>query len=209
MGATLTREREGEGGFLNRWSRRKRTSGEETVQAEQELPEVIPEPTNAPDDDAITPEELAALPTPEEITEGTDIKPFLRPGVPPALKNAALRRIWMLTPAIRDHRDLAVDYAWDWNTPGGVPGSSGEVGAKAVTDLIERLGKGRQSGDEGDKPLEVSADSQGNHVNARDAEQVTDKAPAPEPHAERKASVREVGEARHDSGPRHGGARPI
>lgn len=113
-------------GFLGRWSRRKRSGVEIDAEA---APEATSEPgaevTDTPADPEhtpITPEELAALPKIEDLVAGSDIRGFLRPGVPRALKNAALRRMWMLTPAIRDHADPAVDYAWDWNTPGGVPG---------------------------------------------------------------------------------------
>jgi hypothetical protein len=39
-----------------------------------------------------------------------------------------LRKSWALDPAIRNYVNPALDYAYDWNTPGGVPGSS-ELGA--------------------------------------------------------------------------------
>jgi len=48
--------------------------------------------------------------------------------VPEHLRNAALRKSWALDPAIRNYVNPALDYAYDWNTPGGVPGSS-EIGA--------------------------------------------------------------------------------
>ena len=125
--------------FLGRWSRRKRA-------AERIEDPVLPvsEPTPEPDAESepvcLTEEELAALPRVEDLTEGSDITGFLRAGVPRALKNAALRRIWMLTPAIRDYKNPAVDYAWDWNTPGGVPGDgcapSPERAAQMLHDLM-------------------------------------------------------------------------
>jgi len=40
--------------------------------------------------------------------------------VPEAWRAAALRRVWVMDPAIRDFVGPA-DYAWDWNKPGGVP----------------------------------------------------------------------------------------
>jgi hypothetical protein len=43
--------------------------------------------------------------------------------VPQILRNAAMRRMWVLDPAIRDYVDPALDYAYDWNIPGGVPGN--------------------------------------------------------------------------------------
>ena len=58
----------------------------------------------------------------DELTPETDITVFLRKGVPEFLKNAALRRMWSLDPAIRDYVSEAREYAYDWNVPGGVPG---------------------------------------------------------------------------------------
>ena len=123
-------------GFLGRWSRRKRGA---------EHPAPTPEPDAAPEADlpepepALSEEDLAALPRIEELTIGSDIRMFLRPGVPAALKNAALQRIWMLTPAIRDYRDPAVDYAWDWNTPGGVPGDGFAPSAERAAQMLRDL----------------------------------------------------------------------
>ncbi len=64
--------------------------------------------------------DLASLPRLEDLTAGSDLSLFLRKGVPEALRNAALRRVWSLDPTIRDFIGPA-DYAWDWNVPGGVP----------------------------------------------------------------------------------------
>lgn len=119
--------------FLARWSRRK----EEARRSERPDPRPPavaaasergsnPEPTLGPD-------ELARLPKLDELTPGSDIRGFLRPGVPEAIRNAALRKMWLLDPAIRDFPGHARDYAYDWNTPGGTPGSAplerGEVAA--------------------------------------------------------------------------------
>lgn len=122
-------------GFLGRWSRVKRTAACSVPELE---PEPAPEPETSGGADAdpaagtgqapdaaqstSSAEELAALPRIEDLVPGSDIRAFLRTGVPRALRNAAMRRMWMLTPGIRDYKDPAVDYAWDWNTPGGVPG---------------------------------------------------------------------------------------
>jgi len=141
-------------GFLSRWSRRKRATvappAPELSTEAPPAPEVPPagppaDPAPAPgaaaEPPALSDDELAALPRVEDLTEGSDIRAFLRPGVPAALRSAALRRMWMLTPAIRDHRDPAVDYAWDWNTPGGVPGDgaapSPERASAMLRDLLE------------------------------------------------------------------------
>ena len=129
-------------GFLGRWSRAKRSAAKS-----QPEPEVTPEPpvetsaAPAPAPEMLSQEELDALPRIEDLTEGSDIRTFLRAGVPRQLRNAAMRRMWMLTPGIRDYSDPAVDYAWDWNTPGGVPGDgigpSPENAAKMLKQLFK------------------------------------------------------------------------
>ncbi|WP_349368386.1 DUF3306 domain-containing protein [Salinarimonas sp.] len=138
-------------GFLSRWSRRKREEVREEVRAAEEPDEnAVPQPTPEAEPAAepapvaesaqtLSEEELAALPPIETIDETTDISGYLREGVPAALKNAALRRVWATSPAIRDYLDPAREYAYDWNVPGGVPGD-GPLGpnfdAKALADRI-------------------------------------------------------------------------
>lgn len=113
-------------GFLARWSQRK----QEAKQPERETPVADAEIATAPATEAeAAPEfDLSSLPTIEELTSETDITAFLRKGVPEHLRNAALRKSWALDPAIRNYVNPALDYAYDWNTPGGVPGNS-ELGA--------------------------------------------------------------------------------
>ena len=48
------------------------------------------------------PFDIASLPPIESIDADTDVTAFLRPGVPPDLTRAALRRAWSTDPAIRD-----------------------------------------------------------------------------------------------------------
>jgi hypothetical protein len=122
-------------GFLERWSRRKLAEGKEP-EAEQPAEETaaVEEPEEELDE-----EELAKLPSLESFTVKTDLAPFLRRGVPQALKNAAMRKMWMLDPAVRDHVDFAVDYAWDWNTPGGVPGNAGTISQDSITRMMGAL----------------------------------------------------------------------
>src|SRR3954470_15202774 len=117
-------------GFLTRWSQRK----QEAKQPEPKPDAPTDESTessgsSAPQGDDVTPEfDLSTLPKLEELTESTDITAFLRKGVPEHLRNAALQKSWALDPAIRNYVNPALEYAYDWNTPGGVPGS-GELGA--------------------------------------------------------------------------------
>ena len=89
--------------FLSRWARRKAevqeseaaqaTAAQET--AERDQPEELDDR-----DRPVTEEEIAALPDPDSLEHGADFKPFLRPGIPQALRQRALRRIWRVNPAI-------------------------------------------------------------------------------------------------------------
>lgn len=113
-------------GFLARWSQRK----QEAKQPEREAPVADGEIAAAPAAEAEpVPEfDLSSLPSLDALTGETDITAFLRKGVPEQLRNAALRKSWALDPAIRNYVNPALDYAYDWNTPGGVPGN-GELDA--------------------------------------------------------------------------------
>ncbi len=129
--------REDDDGFLGRWSRLKRAQAKPAPEPES-VEDLPPEPP-APEPEMLSEEELAALPRVEDLVEGSDIRAFLRAGVPRQLRNAAMRRMWMLTPAIRDYRDPAVDYAWDWNTPGGVPGDGAAPSPERAAEMLRDL----------------------------------------------------------------------
>ena len=143
--------------FLSRWSRRK---------LEAEHAEPVPAPETAappPDPEAIaaeageiTPEEIAALPPVEELTATSDLVAFLRKGVPVALRNAALRRMWTVDPAIRDFIGEARDYSWDWNTPGGVPVSGPMEPGTDVPAMVRRIFGGE---DEAEAPRVVEREN--------------------------------------------------
>ncbi len=99
-----------------------------------------PDPPATPAETATEPEfDLSTLPKLEELTGTTDISAFLRKGVPEHLRNAALQKSWALDPAIRNYVNPALEYAYDWNTPGGFPGSS-ELGAGIdVARLVSQI----------------------------------------------------------------------
>ncbi len=132
-------------GFLSRWSRRKlvvRVAARPQRTEQAQPPEKGPSEAAAPDQqppaaapDELSAEEIAKLPAPEELTAEMDLSLFLRKGVPEALRKAALRRMWALDPKIRDYVSEAREYAYDWNTPGGVPGS----GVLPPSDEIARM----------------------------------------------------------------------
>ncbi|MBR1121116.1 DUF3306 domain-containing protein [Bradyrhizobium lablabi] len=131
-------------GFLARWSQRKL----EAKQPEEKLPEPKPDLPAAetaepkPQDqtgEAVEEFDLSTLPKLEDITGTTDVSVFLRKGVPEHLRNAALRKSWALDPAVRNYVNPALDYAYDWNTPGGVPGT-GELGAGIdISKLVAQI----------------------------------------------------------------------
>ncbi|HYF55352.1 MAG TPA: DUF3306 domain-containing protein [Salinarimonas sp.] len=136
-------------GFLSRWSRRKAEAARAPDAPLAPEPSAAADPAPAepaagaaPDPDAITPEEIAALPPMESIGPDTDIAGFLRKGVPAALRKAALRRVWAADPAIRDYVNEAREYAYDWNVPGGVPGSGALDPEEAKALLARFLGGG-------------------------------------------------------------------
>jgi hypothetical protein len=131
-------------GFLARWARLKRTSGEPS-RPEEPLPGLRPDdepqrseigeeeggpaapwvaaldPAETSGCDAATlPEEPAEpepLPPVESLSAGSDYRPFLKPSVPDALRFAALRKAWSTDPEIAAFRGFA-DYDWDFNAPG-------------------------------------------------------------------------------------------
>jgi hypothetical protein len=135
-------------GFLARWAQRKRA-----VRL-SERPEPPPEAEASldgpagPDDGAARPGEgdaeaqpdlLADLPSLADLTAETDLTPFLRAGIPAVLRNAALRKMWSVDPAIRDFVSEAREYAYDWNTPGSVPGLGPLLPSDDVKAMLGRL----------------------------------------------------------------------
>jgi hypothetical protein len=126
-------------GFLARWSQRKQEAKQPEPDAlAAESAESSSSP--APPSEDVTPEfDLSTLPKLEELTGSTDITAFLRKGVPEHLRNAALQKSWALDPAIRNYVNPALEYAYDWNAPGGVPGG-GELGAGVdVARLVSQI----------------------------------------------------------------------
>jgi uncharacterized protein DUF3306 len=109
--------------FLRRWSQRKRAAEKRAPDGADSSPEDKEAETNAAaQGEADLPTfDPATLPQIESITATSDIRAFLAPGVPEELMRAALRRIWMTDPTIRDFIGIA-ENQWDFTRPGGVPG---------------------------------------------------------------------------------------
>jgi hypothetical protein len=112
------------GGFLGRWSRRKREAAQETI----------------PPSDAAAPSPAAELPLPslDDIVPGADVSAFFRAHVPEALRTAALRKLWVTDPTIKDFIEMA-DYQWDFTNPDAIPGWSSSIGDFDVGKLVERI----------------------------------------------------------------------
>src|SRR6195256_133227 len=160
--------------FLARWSQRKL----ETKQPDQDAPTVDSDAPAGPvaESDVAKEFDLSSLPKLEDMTATTDITAFLRKGVPEHLRNAALRKSWALDPAIRNYVNPALDYAYDWNTPGGVPGNS-EIGAGVdVARLVSQI---MGSGESAAEPS--ASDPEPGRAPASDAAQASERDAAQEP----------------------------
>ena len=148
----MSDESETDRSFLSRWSQRKRDARlpdaeNAAVQADQEV-----EASAAIAESKVEEEfDLSSLPKLEDLTDTTDITGFLRKGVPESMKNAALRKSWALDPAIRNYVNPALDYAYDWNTSGGVPGNSELAAGTDIAKMVWQI-MGNGSPDEAAAP---------------------------------------------------------
>src|SRR5262249_44039361 len=136
--------------FIARWSRRKRKAAEDAeptqssgavdaapegahpIEGQREGSDAPRARSGASEPPEFAPD-LAKLPPIETITAGTDIRPFLAPGVPTELTGAALRRAWAADPKIRDFIGLS-ENSWDFNAPGAMAG----FGPLEMTDDLRR-----------------------------------------------------------------------
>ncbi|WP_424629410.1 DUF3306 domain-containing protein [Bradyrhizobium sp. SYSU BS000235] len=127
--------------FLSRWSQRKREAKlQDTGDAVAKPLEDTEAQTGLTTEGAADePFDLSSLPKLEDITEVTDITAFLRRGVPESLRNAALRKAWASDSAIRNYVNPALDYAYDWNTPGGVPGNSELAPGTDIAKMVQQI----------------------------------------------------------------------
>jgi hypothetical protein len=65
-------------------------------------------------EDTLAAEGLLYLTPLEEITAETDIRQYMQDSVPADVRREALRKAWVMKPAIRDYKDPARDYASDY-----------------------------------------------------------------------------------------------
>ncbi len=122
--------------FIDRWSRRKRKAADLPT-SDSPAPIEAKNAAAASAPPAEPPFDPASLPPIESISAESDIRAFLKPGVPPDLSRAALRRAWSADPAIRDFVGL-VENGWDFNDPNGIPGF-GPIAADEVVRLLAQL----------------------------------------------------------------------
>lgn len=221
-----------EKGFLARWSERKREAAKNESETEREPKPALPDaaapeaqPAGSTASETEPPFDLASLPKLEDLTADTDMTVFFKKGVPESIRNAALRKSWALDPAIRNYVSPALDYAYDWNKPGGVPGA-GELapGTDVVRMVAQVMGwtePQRPSGSEPDRAGEPS-DAPTDAVRQPDAPSLSVRLSAatppeqsalePSATSERVAPDEESGTS-HDvasqqAARRHGSARP-
>lgn len=131
--------------FLERWSRRKtaaRTRIKEPTPSVAAEPKPSPPPSTetSPSPAEIDPE---TLPDIESMDETSDFSVFMRDGVPEALRNRALRKLWQTDPAF-NVVDGLLEYGEDYTDIAAV--------AEAVRSVYE-VGKGMAgNADEDDAP---------------------------------------------------------
>jgi len=152
-------EQDDDKNFLSRWSQRKREAKlqEPAVPAAEEKEAL---PTLNAENAVEAPFDLSSLPKLEDITEATDITAFLRKGVPESLRNEALRKAWALDPAIRNYVNPALDYAYDWNTPGGVPGNGELAAGTDIAKMVLQI-MGNDPETSGSRKLDAAASHSG------------------------------------------------
>ena len=176
--------------FLSRWSRRKRDTANENAQPDKPAatcpdkpaepgPDATPAVAGTTPAAASTPEiDLTKLPSLDSIGANTDIRVFLQPGVPSALKHAALRRAWSADPAIRDYIGPA-EYAWDFTDPKAMPGF-GNLGPDVdVKKLVAEVFRGMAP--EGESPADTPAPAPSSAQRSDKSDAVADVSAAREP----------------------------
>lgn len=141
----------GDENFAARWSRLKRETAKGQPQ-EGSAADVAPPPAQeeglgarsegeAPSPPSGTakepPFDPATLPSVDSIVAGTDIRDFLRSGVPAELTRAALRKAWLADPAIRNFIEMA-ENQWDFTDPNAIPGFGPLRASDDIGELVRQ-----------------------------------------------------------------------
>jgi hypothetical protein len=141
-----------EGGFLGRWAKRK----QDVQRQDAAQTDIISSPSKDAPVNTETPpsalrqtqgegldktnaatEELP-LPSLDSIVPGSDLTAFFQNHVPEALRTAALRKLWVTDPDIRNFIEMA-DYQWDFNNPDSIPGWSSSVDGVDIKGMLEKV----------------------------------------------------------------------
>jgi hypothetical protein len=206
----------GDEDFLSRWSRRKReseaTADESTAEEASKLDETENQTAELAGEHeknktgegeaAEVPFDISKLPSIESITAETDIRPFLAAGVPAQLTQAALRKLWVADPKIRDFIEIA-ENQFDFNA-GNILGfdfSLPENAQQMAADIVNQFRKitevaGEQpKGDEASPALAQSSVSD-EQITSLARRPVADSKIAPEEseHSDAEASEAESGD---------------
>ena len=185
--------KEGEGGFLSRWSARKTQ-----IAKGEDVPDEVPAPEIA-EDDVVEDEEDATLtdaellekydlPDPEAVTEESGLEQFLNgKGLPGRVRQMALRRLWRLNPLFGVVDDM-VEYGEDYTDAATVV-----EGMKTAYTV----GKGYKKDDV--EPEEAEALEDDSEAQEGDAEAKEGDAETKEGDAETKEGDAEAKEGEKDS----------
>ena len=185
--------KEGEGGFLSRWSARKTQ-----IAKGEDVPDEVPAP-EITEDDVVEDEEDATLtdaellekydlPDPEAVTEESGLEQFLNgKGLPGRVRQMALRRLWRLNPLFGVVDDM-VEYGEDYTDAATVV-----EGMKTAYTV----GKGYKKDDV--EPEEAEALEDDSEAQEGDAEAKEGDAETKEGDAETKEGDAEAKEGEKDS----------
>ncbi len=184
--------------FLSRWSRRKRqiapapSEGDAIAAAPasralaSETDDTDTRPRDPETGEVIDTDLVNTLPDISGLQPGDDLSGFMKKGVPEALRRTALRTMWASDPVIRDFVDPALDYAYDYNIPGGAPGY-GPLSESDIAQAKEFLANVFSTPQQPDDAENVA------HGPDRDNPSQTDVHPAPEAVRMSNAAVQQVG----------------
>ena len=169
--------KEGEGGFLSRWSARKTQ-----IAKGEDVPDEVPAPEIA-EDDVIEDEEDATLtdaellekydlPDPATVTEESGLERFLNgEGLPGRVRQMALRRLWRLNPLFGVIDDM-VEYGEDYTDAATViegMKTAYTVGKGYAKEVVEPEEAEAQEGDA--EAQEGDAEAQEGDAEAQEGEQ--------------------------------------
>ncbi|MCW5730859.1 MAG: DUF3306 domain-containing protein [Alphaproteobacteria bacterium] len=186
-------------GFLTRWSRRKQAARAAAEAGEPPAPAKPAEQEEEPFDPA-------SLPPVESLGPESDYAPFLHRKVPEALRQAALRRLWVTEPSVVNYQPL-VDYAWDFTAPGYGALAPGDDVADLARQVLEGIRGEERPADR--EPRQVAAVPQSLPETANAQSDPPSNMPEPGPSEPASATDESRPGAPSATHPRrHGGALP-